>query len=104
MKHTLLAVLLLPAFAACSSAPTPEPREPRVTYAVQKADVRTALDEIARQGRISIILDSGIQSSGTVSLSMNEVDPKEALMAVAKTFDLRLTEERPGLYRVSPAR
>jgi type II secretory pathway component GspD/PulD (secretin) len=104
MKITqLAAILVVGAVAACSSAPSPAPapREPRITYSAVKADLKTVIDQIARQGNLSIILDSNIRVSGTVSLSVNEVEPREVLMAVAKTFDLRVTEERPGLYRVS---
>jgi hypothetical protein len=106
MRFTNLATgLVLVACAACSSAPepvaTPMPRERRVTHRALNEDVKVTLEQIARQGKVSIILDSGIH--GRLSISLNEMEPVEALMAVAKTFDLRVKEEAPGLYRVSPA-
>src|SRR5262245_15558238 len=86
--------------SGCAATPPEPPKaETRITYAVQKADLRTAVEQIARRGNLSVILDADVP--GTLSMSLNEVPPRDALEAVAKTFSLKVTDEPSGIIRIS---
>ena len=104
MRILIPALLLL---ASCASpAPASKvgsaPDEGRITFHMQRADVREILDLIARRGRMSIILDGDVK--GTATLSVDNLPAREVLEAVAKTFNLKLKDESAGIVRVSARR
>ena len=73
-----------------------------MTYAALRGDVREVLDAIAMQGNLNLILDSGVlESTSRVTLSLNDVPAGDAIEAVAKMFDLKVTRERHDTLRIS---
>jgi type II secretory pathway component GspD/PulD (secretin) len=77
-------------------------RPPRVTFAFQKADIKTVIDLISRLSNASIILNSGTTGgvAGTVSMSVNNVPWFDVLTAVCKTFNYTTVKESSGIIRI----
>jgi hypothetical protein len=74
------------------SAPAPRKRSGRkVDVELHRASLTEALQFLAGEARINLVLGDGI--SGEVSLSLRRVDPAEALEALAESRGLTLSQQ-----------
>ena len=73
-------------------APAPKKRSGRrVNVELHRASLTEALQFLADEARINLVLGDGI--SGEVSLSLRRVDPAEALAALAESRGLTLSQQ-----------
>ena len=76
-------------------------RPPRVTFAFQRADIKTVIDLISRLSGASILFDSGPQGvAGIVTMSVNNVPWFEVLDEICKTFNYTTVKAKSGIIRV----
>src|SRR5688572_24439626 len=77
-------------------------RPPRVTFAFQRADIKTVIDLIARLSNANIIMNSAPTGgvAGIVTMSVNNVPWFEVLEEVCKTFNYTTVRGKSGIIRI----
>ena len=77
-------------------------RPPRVTFAFQRADIKTVIDLIGRLSNASIVMNSSPTGgvAGIVTMSVNNVPWFEVLDVVCKTFNYTTVREKSGIIRI----
>lgn len=105
-------VLFCPIFCTCLAFPLLPPKisfAMPITMNFDGADAKEALFTIAREGHLDIVVDTSVE--GSVSLSLKDVEPEEAIALIARTKGLvveknghalllRKATGNEGLYRV----
>ena len=76
-------------------------RPPRVTFAFQRADIKTVIDLISRLSGASILFDAGPGGvAGIVTMSVNNVPWFDVLDEICKTFNYTTVKSKSGIIRV----
>lgn len=77
-------------------------RPPRVTFAFQRADIKTVIDLIAKLSGANIIMNAAQQGgvAGTVTMNVNNVPWMEVLTVVCKTFGYTTVREKYDIIRI----
>ena len=77
-------------------APPPEPARParrgRVRVSFHQADLENALSFLADAGRFNLVVESGL--AGSVSATLRDVDPYDALVTIAQANGAEVQYER----------
>ncbi len=77
-------------------------RPPRVTFAFQRADIKTVIDLIGRLSNANIIMNSAPTGgvAGIVTMSVNNVPWFDVLEVVCKTFNYTTVKDKSGIIRI----
>ncbi|GAB4317707.1 MAG: hypothetical protein Kow0074_06480 [Candidatus Zixiibacteriota bacterium] len=89
--------LMICALAIVLTAAQPAGAEPIESINFQNADIRSVLNFLAEYGGVNIVAAPAVQ--GQVTLNLKNVEWRQALTILAKTYSLKVVEE-PGYYRV----
>jgi len=79
----------------------PEGEQQRISFHVDDAEVRKALEMLSRQANMSILVAPGV--SGQVTLDLREKTGEEVLRAIAKLCRLSVHREGDVVYVFNPA-
>ncbi|MBD3298231.1 MAG: type IV pilus secretin PilQ [candidate division Zixibacteria bacterium] len=90
-------VLIASMVALVVAAAQPAGAEPIESINFQNADVRSVLNFLAEYGGVNIVAAPAVQ--GQVTLNLKNVDWRQALSILAKTYSLKVVEEE-GYFRV----
>lgn len=71
---------------------------PRVTISFSEADIKTAIDMLARQADVNIVVAEGV--SGMVNMRLKNIPWREALQTVVKTAGFVTVTDDMGIMRV----
>ncbi|HZN60947.1 MAG TPA: hypothetical protein VFC90_00950 [Planctomycetota bacterium] len=77
-------------------------RPPRVTFAFNRADIKTVIDLIAKLSNANIVMNAAPTGgvAGTVTMSVNNVPWMEVLNVVCKTFGYTTVREKYDIIRI----
>lgn len=95
----ICAALVLAGVFGLSAAFAPVNAEPIKNINFQNADVRSVLNFLAEYGGVNMVAAPNVQ--GQVTLNLKNVEWREALEILAKTYGLKIIDEKENFIRVA---
>ena len=104
LKHRLvLALVALCMIAAAGmTQETPDATKPIENLQFQSADIRSVLTFLADYGGVNVVIAPGVE--GTVTIKLRDVQWREAMDIVGRTYSLSVVEEESGYIRILNAK
>jgi len=96
----LLALALVS--AAGLSAQTTEADKPIENLQFQSADIRSVMTFLADYGGVNVVIAPGVE--GTVTIKLRNVQWRQAMDIIGRTYDLAVVEEETGYVRILRAK
>jgi type II secretory pathway component HofQ len=93
------AILLAGAIGMTAAFAPQATAEPIKNINFQNADVRSVLNFLAEYGGVNLVAAPNVQ--GQVTLNLKNVEWREALEILAKTYGLKIIEEKENFIRVA---
>lgn len=100
LKHRLVfGLLALCMIAAAGMAQgTPDATKPIENLQFQSADIRSVLTFLADYGGVNVVIAPGVE--GTVTIKLRDVQWRQAMDIVGRTYNLAVIEEEGGYIRI----
>lgn len=95
----ICAALVLTGILGLSAVFVPANAEPIKNINFQNADIRSVLNFLAEYGGVNMVPAPNVQ--GQVTLNLKNVEWREALEILAKTYGLKVVEEKENFLRVT---
>ncbi len=102
-KHRLIIGLVLGLLAAAGiTAETPDAGKPIENLQFQSADIRSVLTFLADYGGVNVVIAPGVE--GTVTIKLRDVQWRQAMDIIGRTYNLSVVDEDGGYIRILGAK
>ena len=88
--------------AAGITAETPDTGKPIENLQFQSADIRSVLTFLADYGGVNVVIAPGVE--GTVTIKLRDVQWRQAMDIIGRTYDLAVVDEDGGYIRILGAK
>lgn len=103
LKHRLIIGLVLGLLAAAGiTAETPDTGKPIENLQFQSADIRSVLTFLADYGGVNVVIAPGVE--GTVTIKLRDVQWRQAMDIIGRTYNLSVVDEDDGYIRILGAK
>ena len=104
LKHRLVfgLVALCMIAAAGMTQETPDATKPIENLQFQSADIRSVLTFLADYGGVNVVIAPGVE--GTVTIKLRDIQWREAMDIVGRTYNLAVVQEESGYIRILNSR
>src|SRR5512139_1222545 len=96
----LVALMLLAFVVSAMAEEARDPSKPIKNLQFQAADVRSVLTFLADYGGVNVVVSPKVQ--GTVTIKLSDVQWRDAMNIIGRTYDLAVVDEESGYIRVLP--
>ncbi len=105
-KKTYLAIgvlsLMMLAAATLTAADDAAPKELIKNLQYQSADIRSVLTSLADYGGVNVVIAPNVE--GRVTIKLHNVQWREAMDIIGRTYDLAVVDEAGGYVRILPSK